>query len=154
MLFLLFRLGEDRYAIEARKIAEVLPLVDVKQIPQAPPAVSGAFNYRGASVPLIDLSQLALGRPARLRLSTRIMLVHYPDASGTSRLLGLLAEHVTDTMSRAPGDFQDSGVSLPEANYLGPVAADADGLVQWIQVENLLPPSVRDLLFQSAELAS
>lgn len=154
MLFLLFRLGEDRYAIEARKVAEVLPWLDVKQIPQAPPAVCGAFNYRGASVPLIDLSQLALARPARHRLSTRIILVHYPDASGTPRLLGLLAEHVTETMSRAPGDFQHSGVSPPEATYLGPVAADAEGLVQWIQVEQLLPPGVRDLLFQSVELAS
>ena len=37
MLFLLFRLDQDRYAIEARQVAEVLPMLTVKQIPQAPP---------------------------------------------------------------------------------------------------------------------
>jgi chemotaxis-related protein WspB len=149
MLFLLFRLGKDRYAIDVRQVVEVLPLVAVKQIPLAPPAVSGAFNYRGNTVPLIDLSQLALGRPAQARLSTRIVLVNYPDGSGGMRLLGLLAEHVTETMSCSAKDFKDSGVSLPDAPFLGRVAADAKGLVQWLQVDQLLPPEVRDLLFQS-----
>ncbi len=40
----------------------------IKQIPQAPPGVAGVFNYRGAPVPVIDLSELALGRPARAPL--------------------------------------------------------------------------------------
>jgi len=150
VLFLLFQLGKDRYAIDVRQVAEVLPLIAVKQIPRAPAAVSGALDYRGVAVPLIDLSQLALGRPAQPRLSTRIVLVHYPDGSGQSRLLGLLAEHVTETLRCAASDFRESGVSVPDAPYLGRVASDAHGLVQWIEVEQLLPADVRDLLFQSA----
>jgi chemotaxis-related protein WspB len=149
MLFLLFRLGKDRYAIDVRQVVEVLPLVAVKRIPLTPPAVSGAFNYRGSTVPLIDLSQLALGRAALPRLSTRIVLVDYPDGNGQLRLLGLLAEHVTDTLSRAASDFKDSGVTVPDAPYLGRVTSDEKGLVQWLQLEQLLPPDVRDLLFQS-----
>ena len=149
MLFLLFQLGKDRYAIDVHRVVEVLPMVAVKRIPQAPAAVQGAFNYRGTTVPLIDVSQLALGRPAQARLSTRIVVVDYPDGAGQSRMLGLLAEHVTETFNRAAGDFQDSGVSLPEAPYLGRVASDEQGLVQWIQVEHLLTVEVRDLLFQS-----
>ncbi len=150
MLFLLFHLDRDRYAIDVRQVAEVLPLIGVKQIPQAPAAVRGAINYRGLSVPLIDLSQLALGRPAPPKLTTRIVLVQYPDGSGQSRLLGLLAEQVTKTMSRAAADFKDSGVTVPDAPYLGRVASDAHGLVQWIKVEQLLPSELRDLLFQPA----
>ena len=50
MLFLLFELGTDRYALDARQIAEVLPLVAITQFPQMSPAVSGVFNYRGAPV--------------------------------------------------------------------------------------------------------
>ena len=86
MLFLLFELGNDRYALDVRQIAEVLPLVAVKQIPRAPQAMTGLFNYRGAPVPVIDLSQLTLGRPSARRLSTRIVLVHYPDASAAGRI--------------------------------------------------------------------
>ena len=150
MLFLLFQLGKDRYALDARQVVEVLPMVAVKQIPQAPAAVLGAFNYRGTTIPLLDLSQLALGRAAQLRLSTRIVVVDFPDATGGARMLGLLAERVTETLRRDAAEFQDSGVNVPDASYLGPVAADAQGLVQWIRIDQLLSPDVRELLFQTA----
>lgn len=109
MLFVLFQLGQNRYALDARQVAEVLPLVVVTQIPQAPAAVAGVFNYRGAPVPAIDLSQLTLGRPVRRRLNTRIVLVHYPDVGGAMRLLGLIAERATETLRREPADFTASG---------------------------------------------
>ena len=147
MLFLLFRLGKDRYALPVKQVVEVLPMLEVKQLPQAPPAVRGAFDFRGQPVPLIDLSQLALGRAARDHLSTRIVLVHCPDGRGGTRLLGLVAEHVTETFRRQPADFRDAGVALPEARGLGPVASDVGGLVQWVQVDELLSPELRALLF-------
>ena len=148
MLFLLFELGNDRYALDVRQIAEVLPLLGVKEIPQAPEAMTGLFNCRGAPVPLIDLSQLTLGRPSARRLSTRMVLVHYPDETGQTHLLGLIAERATQTARHEPSDFVASGVTNSGAPYLGPVATDARGLLQWIDVRTLLPPSFRDLLFQ------
>jgi chemotaxis-related protein WspB len=145
MLFLLLQLGEHRYALEASQVAAVLPLVAVMPIPQAPPALAGIFNYHGAPVPVIDLSQTLLGRPALRRLHTRIVLVHYFDDSGASHPLGLIAERATETLHRDPADFTASGVSLP---HLGPVATDARGLVQRIELHQLLPAPVRDLLFR------
>ena len=150
MLFLLFQLGEDRYALEAGRVAEVLPLVAVTAIPQAPEGVAGLLNYRGAPVPAIDLSQLTIGRPARRRLNTRVILVHLPEADGETRLLGLIAERVTETVRRDPADFVTSGVTSDRAPYLGRVATDERGLVHWIDVEKLLPHAVRVALFAPA----
>ena len=144
MLFILFQLDRDWYALDAAQVAEVLPLVHVKAIPQAPPGVAGVFTYRGAPVPVIDLSQITLDRPARARLSTRLILVHYHDTTGARRLLGLIAEQATETMRREREDFVPSGVT---AAFLGPVATDARGLIQWVDVDQLLPASVRDVLF-------
>lgn len=148
MLFLQFQLGKDRYALESAKVVEVLPLLEIKQIPQAPAGVAGAFNYRGSPVPVIDLSALALGRPARPRMSTRIIIVLYPDADGAQHLLGLIAESATQMVRRDPADFTDAGVLNEGAPYLGPVATEPDGLVQWVEVTKLLPASVRDVLFK------
>ena len=78
------------------------------------------------------------------------MLVHYPDGSGGTHLLGLIAERVTETVRRDEADFVASGVSSDRTPYLGPVATDARGLLQWIVVESLLPASVRDVLFTPA----
>jgi chemotaxis-related protein WspB len=148
MLFLIFELGNDRYALDVRQIAEVLPLVSFKQVPRAPQAMNGLFNYRGAPVPVIDLSQLTLGRPSARRLSTRLVLVHYPDHTGQTHLLGLVAERATQTARHDASDFVASGVTNTGAPYLGPVVSDARGLLQWIDVRTLLPPSFRDMLFK------
>ena len=148
MLFLLFQLGKDRYAIEAAKIVAVLPLVIPKAIPHAPPAVAGVFEYRGTPMPLIDLSQLALGRPAKPHRSTRIIVVHYEVNDGEEQQLGLIAEQALETLVRDPAEFVPSGVSSDGARYLGPVASDSRGLVQWVQTDHLLSDSVRELLFK------
>jgi len=63
MLFLVFQLGPDRYAIEAAQVVEVLPLVNSKHIPRAPLGVAGVFDYHGTPVPLIDFTELAQGTP-------------------------------------------------------------------------------------------
>jgi chemotaxis-related protein WspB len=148
MLFLLLQLGADRYALDASQITEILPLVGVKKIPQAPAGVAGLFDFRGTPVPVVDLSELILGRAAEQRLSTRIILVRYPGDDGGVRLLGLIAEKVTDTMRREPADFVDAGVNNDRAPYLGPVINDGRGLVQRIEVATLLPAPVRDVLFR------
>ena len=91
MLFITFQLGDNRYAFDATQIEEILPLVAIKAIPQAPAGVAGVVNYRGAPVPVVDLSELTLSRPAQRRLSTRIIVVHYANDNGDKRLLGLIA---------------------------------------------------------------
>jgi chemotaxis-related protein WspB len=148
-LFVLFELGVERYALDAGQVAEVLPLVHVKPIPQAPPGVAGVLNYHGAPVPVIDLSAMLLGRAASGVLSTRIILARYADAGGEHRLLGLIAERTTRSVRRDERDFVTTGLSDPASSYLGPVAADADGIVQWIRVQHLLSASVRAVLFQA-----
>jgi chemotaxis-related protein WspB len=142
-LFLLFTLGEQRFALPARDIVEVLPLLPLKPIPQAPAWVSGVFAYRGQVVPVMDVSHLALGEPAVRRTSTRVVLAQYRDG----RCLGLILEHVSDTLRCDPAEFKHYGLDNPHARYLGPVREDAQGLLQWISVNELLDERVRLLLF-------
>jgi len=150
MLFLLCRIGEDRYAINMGEIVEVLPMVALKQIPQAPPGIAGALNYRGTSVPVVDLTNLTLGRPASVLLSTRLIVLNSVDAKGDKHLLGLIAEHATDTMRRNPMDFAPGGIANENTPYLGPVATDDHGIVQWIDPVSLVPPAVRTMVFDGA----
>ena len=151
MLFLLFHLGKDRYALDASRVVEVVPLLALKRIPQAPRGVAGIFNYRGQPVPAVDLGELMLGQPASPRLSTRIILVHYPDEHGKQRLLGLIAEQATEIIRKEPKDFMATGVQMRAAPYLGPVAMDDQGVIQWVHEQRLLSGPMRDLLFSQPE---
>jgi chemotaxis-related protein WspB len=148
MLFILFRIGWDRYALPASSIIEVLPLMNLKRVPGAPSGVAGVLNYRGTPVPVIDLNQMTLGEPAARRLSTRIILVMYPLEAQHPRALGLVAEHATNMTQRSVQDFIETGVESDDARFLGRVANDAGGLIQWIAVERLLTSEVRNVLFR------
>jgi chemotaxis-related protein WspB len=147
MLFLLFQLGNDRYALEAGRVVEVVPYLALKKIPQAPKGVAGLFNYRGRSVPAVDLCELTLGHPAGERLSTRIIIVNYSSVNGRTHLLGLIAEHATEMLRKNADDFVPAGVNIDAAPYLGPVLMDSRGAIQWIQEQRLLSENVRALLF-------
>jgi chemotaxis-related protein WspB len=147
MLFLLFQIGKDRYGLEASQIVEIVPLVTLKKIPQAPRGVAGIFNYHGVLVPVIDLSELTTGQLSAPRLSTRLILVNYPVEAEKRHVLGLMAEMATETIHLDPTAFNDVGVDTPEAPFLGPVAKDGRGLIQRIEVKKLLPDALRDRLF-------
>jgi len=151
MLFLLFQIGKDRYGLEASHVVEVVPWVDLKKIPQALAGVAGIFNYHGALVPVLDLSELAAGQSSARHLSTRIILVNYPFNTKENHVLGLIAEQATETAQFDVAAFDDPGVDAPKAPYLGPVAKDRRGLIQWIEVTKLLPKALRDRLFRATE---
>lgn len=160
MLFLLFELDGDRYALDAAEIVQVLPLVATKSIPGAPGWVAGVFDRHGAAVPVIDVSHLALGRAARQLRSTRLVLVRYEtrhnaqnnaqnvyDDAKSEHLLGLIVERATQTLRIEREAFAGSGVATPHARWLGPVANDALGVVQWVEVQQMLDDNVKALLF-------
>lgn len=147
MLFVVLEIGGARYAIDASQIVEVLPLLRVTPVPEAPRGVAGVFNYRGGPVPVVDLSEVILGRPAVARYSTRLVLADCADDRGRWRLLALMAEGATATLQREAADFVPSGVSITGARYLGPIATDADGVIQRIDPARILPPAVHDALF-------
>jgi len=149
MLYLLLEVAGQQYAVEAARVVEVLPLVQVTVIPRAPTEVAGIFSFRGRPVPLIDLRRLNLRRPARPKFSTRIILVEDHAADG-EQLIGIIAERVTETTRRAAEDFKDTGFSNPATPYLGGMATTADGLVQRLDVQRLLPPATRAMLFAPA----
>ncbi|GLQ91074.1 chemotaxis protein CheW [Dyella acidisoli] len=147
MLFLVFRLGQDRYALDTAQVVEVVPLVNIKQLPQAPPGLAGLMDYHSEPVPVIDLSELALRQAAQRRMSTRIIIVHYTGGNGRNHMLGLMAEKATGTWRRDAADFVASGVRNDGAPYLGPICTDDNGIIQWVDAQRLLSPELRHAIY-------
>ena len=76
-----------------------------------------------------------------------MLRVRYTPPRGGEELLGLVAEHVTETLNRSPDDFRPSGVENNTARFLGPVIHDTRGLIQRVEVPLLLTPELRAALF-------
>lgn len=158
MQFLIFHLDKDRYALAATGLVRVLPLMELKSLPQAPSFVAGLMNLHGQSVPVIDLCRLACGRAHAARFDTRILLLEYArrdgHAHGPQHLLGLIAEGVEGMASIDPAQLRDAGVANESAPYLGKVVTHGERIVQVIAPEHLLTDEVRAILFPDSGGAS
>ena len=146
VLFLLFKLGNDRYALDVSRVVEVIPLVELKRLGGSPPGVAGIFNYRGQFVTAVDLCELISHRPAQNRLSTRIIVVRQPDGTADSRLLGLIAEEATGTLRKERSDFVDPAATAVGVASTAPVLFDAEGAIHLLDETHLLSDSLRNQL--------
>ncbi|MNE79911.1 hypothetical protein D3C80_1764370 [compost metagenome] len=61
--------------------------------------------------------------------------------------LGLILEQATETLRCRREEFQPYGLDNADAPYLGPVRQDHLGLLQLIEVDDLLTDAVRELVF-------
>jgi len=152
MKALIFHIGRDRYGLRLSAIHRVVPVLEMKQLPLAPDYVAGIMDLHGRPVPVLDLSRLAGLAPGPAYFDSRIVIVDYAPADGSARLLGLLAEHVLGTADVDAGGLAESG--LRSAPFLGQVASQEQGMLQLVEVNELLAPDVRALLFPVAEPAS
>lgn len=151
MLFVTFKAGAIRYALEAHKVIGIVPLVKLRACAGAPDYIAGIFNYRGDGVPVIDLLRLTAGAACVMHLSTRIILVPYAAQNGRQRTIGLMAESVTETVEKETADFNESGLTTPGTPYLGKLAADESEFIQQVVIEQLLPKELESMLFAASE---
>ena len=96
---------------------------------------------------------MILGRPARPRLSTRIVVVRVKSTDQGFRLLGIVAENATETMRCDRRDFASPGIVSGEAPFLGPIHSGEHGLVQRVDVDHLLDGPQRDFFIDQSTAA-
>jgi len=150
MQLLTFSVAGQAYAIEPRKVIEVLPLVTARPIPHTPDYVAGIFTYRGQLVPLVDLGRRLAAGPLVERLSTRVIVVEIAGRCGEARRLGLMAENVISICSAEEAEASLPPLEVRDAPFLGRILRIGGRTIQMIAVEHLLPAEVSTGLFPEA----
>jgi chemotaxis-related protein WspB len=145
MLLLLFQAADQTYGLDASCILEVSPVPELRQAPHAPPYVAGLLNYRGRTIPAIDLTYRIAGRASRPALSTRLLLARY-DSGEERSVLGLIAERAVETVTCHESDFDTTGIDIPDTPYLGKAAILNGKIVQLVTVGDALGAEARALL--------
>jgi len=146
MQLLAFTVGDEEYAIESRRVIEVLPLVTPRPIPQMPDFVRGVFIHRGQLVPLVDLGWRLANHPLRARLSTRVIVVEFVSTAAPTPQpiirLGMVAENVLSLCSSSDAEASLPAMHPPAAPYLGRVLRIGSRTLQLLDIEHLLPPAL------------
>ena len=134
MLLLTFIAGANRYAIDVARVVELVPKVELRSIPHAPPYLAGLLGYRGKVVPVIDLGLLMGTAPCRDCLSTRIILVN--DAPGDHNHGKDDPDDSSENRRRSPAN------PMPDSSLLGLIGEQVSDLT-YVQREQLVPSPVR-----------
>lgn len=105
--FVVFTLGEERYALAARSVREVVRLVDLAALPGVASHFAGVTNVRGEIILVVDLRSF-FGIPAKgvTDLSRVIVL-----GNGAPEF-GLLADAVHEVLSLRREDIEDPPESI------------------------------------------
>ncbi len=167
MLLLILKAGGNRYAIDIVRVIELVPRVELRAIPYAPPFLTGLLSYRGKVIPVIDLGLLFDGTSCRDCLSTRIILVNDSpgdqnrgaDQASSSdetlghlttiptpelRLLGLIGEEVSDLVEVRLDQVVPAPVQLPRAPFLDAIVQTDAGIIQLIAVDRIRESFLKD----------
>ncbi len=150
MQYVKFNLDEFRYVLSISDVVEIIPYVKLTPLPNLPDYLAGLCNYRGNSVPVIDLCSLFIERPCNKKLSTRIIVVEVVESDSVKRMIGLMVEKATEIVKVEEGSFMDAGIYGNDLPYLGPVMADSTGLVSRIQPNEIFSQIDSEILFPAA----
>ena len=107
MRALTLRLQDEVFAIEAESVREILDLVPITEVPNAPAFVGGLINVRGRVVPLADLRVVfGMERPPPNQ-DTRIVVIEV-DIDSEPTIVGILADKVHDVTDIEAAAIQDA----------------------------------------------
>ncbi len=121
---LVFTVAQQRYALGADDVVEILRAVAIARLPSAPPAVEGLVNVRGALVAVLDV-RVRFGLPAKpVEPSDRFVL-----ARSRGRVVALRVDEVHELAEVPVADLDSTRDVVPAAAHVAGVAKLPDGLV-------------------------
>lgn len=89
-------LEDEIFAIDAQLVREILDVVPITEVPNAPDFINGLINVRGRVVPLADL-RVMFGMSLReTTVDTRIVVIDIFQDDGEPVTVGILADRVLD----------------------------------------------------------
>lgn len=133
--FLVFRLGDEEYAIDILKVQEIRSYENVTRIANAPESIKGVTNLRGIIVPILDMRiRFKLSQPT-YDSHTVVIVVNVG-----ARIVGLVVDGVSDVLGLTEDQIKpvpEFGVGLPLA-YLHGLGNLDDRMLVIVNIDKLL----------------
>lgn len=102
---IVFKQGEEEYALHIDQIKEVVITPNITRMPQTPSFVRGVANIRGNIIAIVDLEEMfGLKRTQSATLGKNFTLV----VESEDLKMGILVHEVPNTLSVSSKDFDDS----------------------------------------------
>ncbi len=151
--YLTFALGPESYAVDVRKVREIIRMTSITAVPQMPAFIRGVINLRGKIIPVVDL-RIQFGLPsAETTDHTCVVVVQIQTGPTTRRDTGLIVDGVEEVLNLAATDLEptpDFGTQIDTRYLLGmakvkgavKMLLDLDRILGSEELTSLAPTSV------------
>jgi purine-binding chemotaxis protein CheW len=133
--YLTFILGEEEYGIEILKVREIIGVIEIVALPNAPSYIKGVVNLRGSVIPVVDL-RLKFNMPEKeYNKETCIIVVNM-----LYRHIGIIVDTVSEVLDIQEDDIDDPpsfGASI-EANFIHGMGKVGDRVKILLDIDNVL----------------
>lgn len=130
MQFVVFKLGDEQFALNTEKVREINDMMSVTSVPNAPDYIIGLINLRGSIKSLIDLSLLINFSSGKEKNSIIILKVEEEE-------VGIAVDDVIEVVDVTESDIQSLS-SHTEEKYIKGIINIDNRLVTIIEVDDLL----------------
>jgi len=130
-----FKIGDEEFGVDILKVQEINRMLEVTQVPNAPPYVDGVINLRGKVIPIMDLrSRFGMARRERDK-NSRIVVV---ELSG--KIVGFVVDSVNEVL-RIPKSVTEPPPPLAtgvDTEYITAVGKLEDRLLILLDLDKVL----------------
>jgi purine-binding chemotaxis protein CheW len=137
--YLTFVLAGEDYGLEILKVREIIGMLDITAIPQAPPYIKGVTNLRGRVIPVIDL-RLKFGLPPMdYGERTCIIVVDVRNESGVMQM-GIVVDAVSEVLQVAADDLEPPPAfgNTIQGSYILGIAKTKGGIKVLLDIHRIL----------------
>lgn len=131
-----FRLQNEEFGVEIKCVREILRLVEITHIPEAPGFLEGVINLRGHVIAVVSLAK-QFGLPvAELHKSARIVVV---EADKT--IVGMIVDEVPQVLSIAEESIEETPAlfhTKVNADYIRGIAKLGERLIVMLDLPKVL----------------
>jgi purine-binding chemotaxis protein CheW len=119
-----FRIGGEEYALMVDDVREVLKIVPMTMVPNAPDFILGVMSLRGKVTPIIDLCKRLGLQPGVRDEKSRIIVVSTDEED-----IGLVVDRVTGVLTVFPDEIKPAPENVEQgAGYIRGITRKGDRL--------------------------
>ncbi|MBW7888214.1 MAG: chemotaxis protein CheW [Bacteroidetes bacterium] len=136
-----FNIGEEEFGVDILKVQEIIRIVEVTRVPNAPEYVDGVINLRGKVIPIIDLRRRFGMERKEKDKNTRIIVVEL-----NGKVLGFVVDAVSEVL-RIPRSVTEPPPSIIagiDAEYITAIGKLENRLLILLDLERVLSVEEQD----------
>ena len=130
-----FKLGQEEYAVDIHYVQEIVKLLDITRVPKAPNFVEGVVNLRGSIIPVMNLRKRFGLPPSENNDNNKIMMLKVNEI-----VAGIIVDGVSEVLHLPFSAMEPPPKVIGNANedYLEGVGKLDDRLFMYLDLNKII----------------